>query len=88
MPSKTQTEHTTEVVHIVYHTEITNNMQPCTRIYYSNVYQMLNVFRATHRSWSPLSLDSGRQPQTYVKPAAKITIFELLMMSVMSLETC
>jgi hypothetical protein len=92
------------------HTEITNTMQPCTRIYYSNVYQMLNMLRATHRSSSgvqklqlqplvlhtsvgvgrcqgwvwiqfPLSLDSGRHPQTCVKPEAAITVFELLMMS-------
>jgi len=31
---------------------------------------------------------SGRQPQTYVKPEASITVFELLMMSGVSLETC
>jgi hypothetical protein len=31
---------------------------------------------------------SCRQPQTYVKPEAAITVFELLMMSVVSLETC
>jgi hypothetical protein len=33
-------------------------------------------------------LVSGRQPQTYVKPEAAITVFELLMMSGVSLETC
>jgi hypothetical protein len=37
---------------LLNHTEITNKMQPCTRIYYSNVYQLLNMFRATHRSSS------------------------------------
>jgi hypothetical protein len=31
---------------------------------------------------------SCRQPQTYVKPEAAITVFELLMMSGVSLETC
>jgi hypothetical protein len=31
---------------------------------------------------------SYRQPQTYVKPEAVITVFELLMMSGVSLETC
>jgi len=31
---------------------------------------------------------SGRQPNTYVKPEAAITVFELLMMGSMSLETC
>jgi len=36
---------------------------------------------------SPLSHDSCRQPQTYVKPEAAITVFELLMMSGVSLET-
>ena len=35
---------------LTYHTEITNKMQRCTRIYYSNVYQLINMFRATHRS--------------------------------------
>ena len=34
------------------------------------------------------SADSCRQPQTYVKPEAAITVFELLMMSGVSLETC
>jgi len=37
---------------LLNHTEITNKMQPCTRIYYSKVYQLLNMFRATHRSSS------------------------------------
>jgi hypothetical protein len=32
--------------------------------------------------------DGCRQPQTYVKPEAEITVFELLMMSGVSLETC
>jgi len=36
----------------------------------------------------PLSHDSCRQPQTYVKPEGALTVFELLMMSGMSLETC
>jgi len=31
---------------------------------------------------------SCRQTQTYVKPEATITVFELLMMSGVSLETC
>jgi hypothetical protein len=32
--------------------EITNNMQPCNRIYYSKVYWRLNMFLAAHRSSS------------------------------------
>jgi len=32
--------------------EITNKMQPCNRMYYSNVYWRLNMFRAAHRSSS------------------------------------
>jgi hypothetical protein len=36
----------------------------------------------------PLSLESGRHPQTYVKPEAAIRVFELLMISGVSLETC
>jgi len=31
---------------------------------------------------------SCQQPQTYVNPEAAITVFELLMMSVVLLETC
>jgi len=31
---------------------------------------------------------SCRQPQTHVKPEAAITVFELLMVSGVSLETC
>ena len=31
---------------------------------------------------------SCRKPQTYVKPEAAITVFDLLMMSGVSLETC
>jgi hypothetical protein len=34
----------------------------------------------------PLSHDSCRQPQKYVKPEAAITVSELLMMSGVSLE--
>jgi hypothetical protein len=40
------------------------------------------------RQLSWLRHDSCRQPQMYVKPEAAITVFELLMMSGMSLETC
>jgi len=37
---------------------------------------------------SNLYYDSGRQPQMYVKPEAANTVFELLKMSDVSLETC
>jgi hypothetical protein len=32
--------------------EITNKLQPCNKIYYSDVYWRLNMFRAAHRSSS------------------------------------
>jgi hypothetical protein len=32
--------------------EITNKMQPCNIIYYSNVYRRLSMFRAAYRSSS------------------------------------
>jgi hypothetical protein len=35
-----------------------------------------------------LSHRSGRQPKTYVKPEAAITVFELLMMSGVLPEAC
>ena len=37
--------------------------------------------------WLPAA-DSCRHPQTYIKPEAAITVFELLMISGVSLETC
>ena len=36
----------------------------------------------------PLSHRSSRQPKTYVKPEAEITVFELLIMGGVSPETC
>jgi hypothetical protein len=42
---------------------------------------------AVKAEWE-LGLDSGREPQTYVKPEAAITVFELLMISGVSLKTC
>ena len=52
-------------------------MRPCSRIYYSLVMAEF-----------PLSHDGCQQPQTYVKPDAAIIVFELLIMSGVSLETC
>ena len=54
--------------------ERTNKMLPCSRIYYSNVSYLLS--------------SGNRQPKTYVKPEATITVFELLMMGGVSPETC
>jgi hypothetical protein len=42
--------------------------------------------RAWQRVW--LSHRIGRQPKTYVKPEAAITVFELLMMGGVSPKTC
>jgi len=77
-------------------------MQPCNRIYYSIVHWRLNMFRAAHRSSSgaltvcaasglhtqfPLRLDYGRSPHAYVNQRLQIQL-ELLIMSVVPLETC
>jgi hypothetical protein len=43
---------------------------------------------ARPRPTALLSHRSGRQPKTYVKPEAAITVFELLMISGVSPETC
>jgi len=63
-------------------------------------FLLLNMFRSTHRSsvgahklyLQPLilhtSVVAGRQPQTYVKSEAANTVYELLMMSDVSIETC
>jgi hypothetical protein len=90
------------VHHSTNRIEVTNKMQPCTRIYYSNVLlitehvssdtpliirsskTVIAVFTYVCGCWL---LGSGRQPQTYVKPEAAITVFELLVMSGVSLET-
>ena len=44
------------------------------------------VFGCCPLRW--LSHRSGRQPKTYVKPEAAITVFELMMMDGVSPETC
>ena len=44
--------HTYIYVYIYDFVEITNKMQPSNRIYYSNVYWRLNMFRAAYRSSS------------------------------------
>jgi hypothetical protein len=49
----------------------------------SNISQALQVTKLPN-----LSHDGYQQPQTYVKPEAAITVFELLMMSGVSPETC
>jgi hypothetical protein len=57
----------------ISHLEITNKMRPCDG-------GVGTEFPFGHRS--------GRQPKTYVKPEAAITVFGLLMMSGVLLETC
>jgi len=65
-------------------------MRPCIRILLFQRFLLLNMFRATRRSSSgaekpylkPLVL------HTYVKPETANRVFELLMISDVSLETC
>jgi len=38
--------------------------------------------------WFPLSHHSSQHPKMYIKPEAAVTVFELLMMGSVSLETC
>jgi hypothetical protein len=45
--------------------EITNQMQPCNRTYYSKVYWKLNMFRAAYRS-SSRALKLYLQPLVYI----------------------
>jgi hypothetical protein len=69
-------------------------MRPCIKIYYSNVSYCSTCFErhiAHHQElkncicslsfYIRLCLPAGRQPQTYVKPEAANTDFELLMIS-------
>jgi hypothetical protein len=46
------------------------------------------IYVCGYQPLSRLSLDSSRQPQTYIKPEAAITFVELPIMSVVLLETC
>jgi hypothetical protein len=62
----------------------TNKMQLCNRIYHSQVYWRLNMFREANHSSSgalncicslwifPLSLDNGRSPHGYINKRPKI----------------
>jgi len=80
--------------------EITNKMQPCIRIYYSTVHWRLNMFRAAYRSSSrTLTVFVASVFHTHVVTGRsqvwlgcvnqRLQIqLELLMMSVMPLETC
>ena len=56
--------------------------------YWWAVCRSKHVEQLRNNEWEPLSHDSCRPPQTFVKREAAITIFELLMMSGVSLETC
>jgi hypothetical protein len=71
--------------------EGTNKMQPCSRIYYSNASSLFNIWFYI-RFWLPAAAmaEPPQRPatKTYVKPEAKITVFELLMMGSVSPETC
>jgi len=61
---------------------------------FSAIFSMNNIVQQCPSerkiSFTILSITAGscRQPQTYVKPEAAITVFELLMMRGVSLETC
>jgi len=70
--------------HAIHHQELKN----CNCSLW--IYICLWLPAAVKVEWEqfPLNLDSGRQRQTYVNPEAAITVFELLMLSGVSLETC
>ena len=71
-------------LHIAHHQELKNCI--CSFWYYIRLWLPAAVIA----EWELflLSYDRGRQPQTYVKREATNTVFELLMMSDVSLETC
>jgi hypothetical protein len=69
--------------HTAHHHQELKNCN-CSLWFYTPVW----LSAAAILEWE-LNLDSGRQPQTYVKLDAAITVFELLMMkNGVSLETC
>jgi len=60
-------------------------MQPCTRIYY---YVLLIAQHVSKDTAHHQELKTVNCKTKAFKPEAAITVFELLMMSVMSLEIC
>jgi len=78
-------------------------MRPCIRIYYFKVFYCPTRFEqhiayqqelknCICSLWVSICLwlpaDIGGKTQTYVKPEAANTVFELLLLSDVSLETC
>jgi hypothetical protein len=47
-------------------------MQPFNKIYYSEVYRWLNMFRAAYQAEWKLSLDNGRSPHVYINQRLQI----------------
>jgi len=78
--------------HSINHTESTNKIQPCTRIYYSIVYQLLKMFWATHCSSSGAQNCNCRWQQLATTDICKTRGLnyssQLLMMSGVSGKTC
>jgi len=67
--------------HTAHHQELKNCN--CSLWFYIRLWLLAAVVAEF-----PLSHDGSRQPKTYVKPEAAITVFWFLMMSGVSLETC
>jgi hypothetical protein len=84
------------VHHSTNRIKITNQMQTCTGIYYSNVLLIVQhvssdtplIIRSSKTVIAASGFTLWLQPQTYAKPEAAVTVFELLTMSDVSLETC
>jgi len=76
--------------HSIIHTEITNKMQQCIRIYCSMFVWSSACFEwqtAHHRELKNCNLNV-QQPHTHVTPEAANAVLELLMMSGLLLKTC
>jgi len=70
---------------LVYYLSLNNkriSSQKCN----NNISAVLAIYVIEKQVQAPI-LHSMGQPQTYVKPVAEITVFELLMISGVSLET-
>ena len=72
--------------HNAYHRELKNCN--CSPSFYIRLWFPAAVMAEWELKEFPFNHDSCRQPQTYVKRGAAITVFELPMMRGVSLETC
>jgi len=72
--------------HTAHHQELKNCN--CSLWFYISLWLLAAVMAEWEFSFHSAMTAAGSQPQMYVKPEAAITVFELLMIRAVLLETC